>query len=381
MVVTETPPGTLNGFGSMQQNFYQELSPKLIFTNADFKQEGENQGFIFGQVPYHRAGKYIRDFITGKIPEWRGFFSGKWLKEKISGEIDVVYSFVYSPSTLLWGHWISIKKRCRHIIHIADHSKLFLEPKCLNTIKQVNSLLVISNQMKTLYEEETKRRDIKVFHNFPDIRCFPKNRASMISNHPFSKSNPLILTFIGGLYSYLHKESIEDILNAVSKLNLEGCPIEMHLYGERYPKSFLEKEIHQKGIVHHGLVMPLERKYEIMKNSHAFVIPSSFDHEINHDYQYSFPTKLTEFIASAKPVIYYGPNNTASSNFCKNHKGVVIIESKSQNSVFNILSHLVNDFPNFQDASKGNSDSIKDTLSKEIILKKFHNHLLQVISE
>ena len=83
LVVTETPPGTLNGFGSMQQNFYQGFSPKLIFTNADFKKEGESQGFVLGQVPYHRAGKYIGDFVKGRIPEWRSFFSAKWLKKKI----------------------------------------------------------------------------------------------------------------------------------------------------------------------------------------------------------------------------------------------------------------------------------------------------------
>jgi glycosyltransferase involved in cell wall biosynthesis len=365
----------------MQQNFYQGFSPKLIFTNADFKKEGESQGFVLGQVPYHRAGKYIGDFVKGRIPEWRSFFSAKWLKKKISGEIDVVYSFVYSPSTLLWGHWISIKKRCRHIIHIADHSKLFFEPKCLNTIKKANSLLVISNRMKTLYEEKTQRRDIKVFHNFPDNRCFPEDASSMIVKHPFSKSNPLILTFIGGLYSYLHKDSIEDILNAVSKHHNEGSPVEIHLYGERYPQSFLEEEISQKGIIHHGLVMPLERKYEIMKKSHAFVIPSSFDHKINQDYQYSFPTKLTEFIASGKPVIYYGPNNTAASNFCKKHKGIILIDTKSQNSIFNTLSRLINDYQNLKYASEENSESIKDTLSKEIILNNFHNHLLHVISE
>ncbi len=235
--------------------------------------------------------------------------------------------------------------------------------------------------MKRLYEEKTQRRDIKVFHNFPDNRCFPKNAGSMIAKHPFSKSNPLILTFIGGLYSYLHKDSIEDILNAVSKLNSEGIPIELHLYGERFPKSFLEREISQKGIIHHGLVMPLEKKYEIMKNADAFVIPSSFDHKINQDYQYSFPTKLTEFIASGKPVIYYGPNNTATSNFCKKHKGINVIDTKSQNSIFNTLGRLINDYQNLKSASKENSESIKDTLSKEIILNNFHNHLLRVISE
>ena len=175
--------------------------------------------------------------------------------------------------------------------------------------------------------------------------------------------------------------SFEDILNAVSKLNSEGIPIELHLYGERFPKSFLEREISQKGIIHHGLVMPLEKKYEIMKNADAFVIPSSFDHKINQDYQYSFPTKLTEFIASGKPVIYYGPNNTATSNFCKKHKGINVIDTKSQNSIFNTLGRLINDYQNLKSASKENSESIKDTLSKEIILNNFHNHLLRVISE
>ena len=362
----------------MQENFYQELDPKVIFTDGDFKEFGESRGYTFGQVPYHRGRKHFLKFLIGKIPEWRGCYSKKWLSKEIPQAYKIVISFVYSPITLLWGHWISTKKKCRHIVHIADHCDLFLEPRYLAAISSATSLLVISKKMKVLYEKETNRKDIKVFHNFPDNRCFPKKDIVETSDISFSYSSPLIVTFIGGLYESLHKRSIEDIILAISQLRKAGSPIELHFYGQRSPKSFLKEEIASEGIVHHGLVLPLDKKYEIMRNAHAFIVPSSFDSEINKDYQHSFPTKLTEFIATAKPILYYGPSNTETNDFLEGIKGATLINEESIDLLTKHFQYLIKNYAQKKTDAMQDSMQIRLEHNMDETLLRFHNHLSEV---
>ena len=360
-------------------NLYSHFAKRFIFTNGDFNRPGRNQNYIFAQVPYHRAKKNLIQLILGKIPEWRGYYSSKWLNEHVTENFDIIVSFIYSPCTLLFGDWISQKKKCKHIIHIADHCDLFLQPKHLNAIKSADSLLVISNKMKALYEKHTQRKDIKVFHNFPDDRCFPE-LDSIDDSRVFSQSDPLKLVFIGGLYESLHKSSIEDIISSVAALHDKGIPIEMDIYGARYPESFLDKEIELKGITHHGVVMPLDSKYEIMESADAFVIPSSFDPTLNNDYQYSFPSKLTELLSTAKPVLYYGSSNTSIHEFLNQIGSSIQVTCRSVSLLKETLINLIDNYSARKLYAEEISRKIRKMYDMETTLRDFGAHLIHINS-
>ena len=89
----------------------------------------------------------------------------------------------------------------------------------------------------------------------------------------FSKHNPFVLCFLGGLFSNLHSDCIEDLFKAVSKVRKKIPWIEFHLYGQRQPADFLEDLIQSDGCFHHGIIMPLDKKFEIMEKAHCFIIP------------------------------------------------------------------------------------------------------------
>jgi len=360
---------------------YSHFAKRFIFTNGDFNRPGRNQSYIFAQVPYHRARKNLIKLMLGKIPEWRGRYSSKWLKENVTDNFDIVVSFIYSPCTLLFGSWISQKKKCKHIIHIADHCNFFFQPKYLDAIRSADSLLVISDRMKALYEKHTQRKDIKVFHNFPDDRCFPDPAlVSIDDSRMFSQSDPLKIIFIGGLYEYLHRSSIEDIISSVASLHDLGIAIEMDIYGARYPESFLDSEIEKKGITHHGMVMPLEAKYEIMHTADAFVIPSSFDPTLNSDYQYSFPSKLTELLSTAKPVLYYGPSDTSIHEFLNQIGSSITVTKRSPNLLNETLINLINNYSARKLDAVKICGIIRKEYNMEATLHKFATHLTQVAS-
>jgi len=360
-------------------NLYSRIAQRFIFTNGDFNHPDRNQNYIFAQVPYHRARKNLIKLMLGKIPEWRGNYSSKWLDENLTENFDIIISFIYSPCALLFGTWISQKKKCKHIIHIADHCDFFLQPKYLAAFRTADSLLVISKKMKALYEKHTQRKDIKVFHNFPDDRCFPE-LDSIDDSKVFSQSDPLKVVFIGGLYEYLHKSSIEDIISSVAALHDQGFPIEMHLYGARHPENFLDNQIERKGITHHGIVMPLEAKYEIMDDADVFVIPSSFDLTLNNDYQYSFPSKLTELLSTAKPVLYYGPCDTSIHEFLNEIGSSITVTNRSVNLLHETLFNLIDNYSARKLDAVKISRMIRKEYDMEATLKAFGAHLTHINS-
>jgi glycosyltransferase involved in cell wall biosynthesis len=265
------------------------------------------------------------------------------------------------------------------MIHIADHCDFFLQPKYMEAIKTADSLVVISNRMKALYEKHSQRKDIKVFHNFPDDRCFPV-LDSIDDSRVFSQIDPLKVVFIGGLYEYLHKSSIEDIISSIATLHAKGIPIEMDIYGTRYPKGFLDSEVEKKGITHHGMVMPLETKYKIMENADAFVIPSSFDPTLNTDYQYSFPSKLTELLSTAKPVLYYGPCDTSIHEFLKEIGSSITVTNRSVKLLHETLINLIDNYTARKLDAVKISRKIRKKYDMETTLHKFGTHLTQVAS-
>ena len=62
--------------------------------------------------------------------------------------------------------------------------------------------------MKSMYELTLGRKDIEVLHNGAEQAC---SEIASPRPEPFSEHNPFVLCFIGGLFSHLHGDCIEDI--------------------------------------------------------------------------------------------------------------------------------------------------------------------------
>ena len=124
-----------------------------------------------------------------------------------------------------------------------------------------------------MYEHTIGRKDIEVLHNGAEQAC-----SKIASPRPdsFSEQNPFVLCFIGGLFSNLHGDCIEDLFEVVSQIRKKSPWIEFHLYGQRQPAHFLEDLIHSNGSTSWHCHAS-RKKFEIMEQAHCFVIPSSFN--------------------------------------------------------------------------------------------------------
>ena len=317
---------------------FREIDLRVVYTDAAFKQFGDKLGYLLAQVPYHRSGRFLFSFLTGKIPEWRGRYSLSWFNNHLCGKFSSVYAFVHSPECMKYAHWIAKKCKIPLVVHLADYSPEFERPFSANILRGASKLVCITEEMKSMYERSLGRNDIEVLHNGAEQAC-----SDIASPQPvaFSKQNPFVLCFIGGLFSHLHGDCIEDMFEAVSQIRKKIPWIELHLYGQRQPADFLKDLINSDGVTHHGIVMPLEKKFEIMEKAHCFIIPSSFKEEKHRQYRYSFPTKLPELIASGRPILSYAPYETATNRILETNNLGLRIHDRSVPKLVESLETLV----------------------------------------
>ena len=318
---------------------FKDFDHEVIYTDAKYQEHGREHGFLLAQVPYHRARKHIIQFMMGKIPEWRNRYSKSWLNGKLNQNIKIVYAFVYSLDCLRYAFWISEKIKVRFVAHITDHSKEFETSEALNILSESNPLMVISSPMQIHYKAILKKKNIEVLHNGPEDECF---QVSKNSKAFISKKKNFVITFLGGLFDHLHSESIEDVIQAVVQLRKLHPNLEFHLYGQRVPSTFLDEYLEKDGVRHHGLILPLSKKYEIMGKADCFVVPSSFNSTLNREYRFSMPTKLLELLATGKPTLVYGRSNTSSNEFMMNYAFETCISERSIPKLVKYFKHLIN---------------------------------------
>lgn len=313
LLVTETPPGTPNGFGVTLDTLFKDLDPDVIFTDAEFKDHGDQNGYQLAQIPFHRSKKYLLSLLIGKTPEWRGIFSRLWVSKHIKKKYDFIYSFVYSSSCLKYANWLAKRFNSEHIVHIADHSPEFFEDKeCVRIIKSAKKRITIGNNMRDSYQDFYKLDDFQVLHNGVDSNEIP---VDFDSRGEFGAENPFKLLFLGSLFENLHTECIEDVCEAVQQLSSNGHHIKFDIYGQIVPDNMLNHYIDNQSVRYNGCI-PSSERFSLMEKYDCLIVPSSFNREKSHSYSYSIPTKLPEVLSSGLPVLIYGPKIMEAHRFC-----------------------------------------------------------------
>ena len=338
---------------------FKDLSPKVVFTDASFQEFGDRKGYLLSQVPYHRSKRFLFNYLLGRIPEWRGNFSKFWLRKNLKEKFDIVYSFVYSAICLEYGWWISKMLQCKHITHIADHSNDFTEnKKWKRIISDSDGCATIGNNMRDEYEKVFSNRSFEIIHNGIDYENLP------FSPHHygvFSEKMPFKVLFLGSLFKHLHKDGIQDICTAIKELYLDGHPIHFHLYGQLVPENVIDDFLGFENIEHKGIINPANR-FELMREYHCIVVPSTFEPDLAKAYSYSIPTKLTEVLSSGRPVLVYGPEIMESYRFCKKNASGKTITTRSVKKLKEYFLDLI----------KGYSEKVKE--SSEGALRVIEDH-------
>lgn len=367
LLVTETPPGTPNGFGVTLDTLFKDLDPDVIFTDAEFKEHGDDNGYLLAQIPFHRSKKYLFSLLIGKTPEWRGTFSTLWANKHIKKKYDFVYSFVYSSSCLKYGNWLARKFNAKHAVHIADHSsEFFTDKECVNIIINAEKRITIGHNMRDSYRDFFKMDDFSIIHNGVDTNKLPFDFEKR-SN--FNKENPFKLLFLGSLFENLHTECIEDVCLGVQRLSSNGYDINFDIYGQIVPSNMLNHYIDNRSVRYNGCI-PSTDRFSLMENYDCLIVPSSFNHLKSKSYSYSIPTKLPEVLSSGLPVLIYGPKIMEAHRFCTRHNAGDKISERSIDALQEYFIKTMENYNEIRRNSVNLAKKIKEDFSGNTLRSK-----------
>lgn len=201
----------------------------------------------------------------------------------------------------------------------------------LHYYKYVDTLVVVSEKMKSLYNElfmsHSCNTEICVIQQGFDTLNYFKN----VSNNRFRKIIRMI--YAGRFYKDLRNPS--ELILAINKNN----NIRLDIYGSDNPNnySFCCENIQYKGNLPYDKIMTSYSDYDLV----IF---------LDNKKGYQIPGKLYEIISTKKPILYIYNDESPCKEIMNNYKGAVKVENKKEkineklNSIWNEIQNLSFEF-------------------------------------
>ena len=194
---------------------------------------------------------------------------------------------------------------------------------CLKSYKQ-STLNIYSNQeLKDLYEKETKSLKSEVI-------LFGSDFVPKLSN--VANKNKIIL-YGGNLY----KDRLESILRLAKHLDKRDDVV-FKLFGPIEKES--EAEIQKQNNVVYAGVVSYDKLLIEINNADFLLHVEGFSQNYINDCKYAFSTKIADYIMSEKPLIVFGPIQISGIKFCHKYLNDFTITNDNElNKIENILSN------------------------------------------
>ena len=121
----------------------------------------------------------------------------------------------------------------------------------------------------------------------------------------------------------------------------------------------------------------MSRNKQILKSSIAYFssISHSFYEEKYRHYRFSFPTKLPELIASGRPILSYGPKETATNRILETNNLGLRIHERSVPKLVESLETLISQYQESIDKFALVPPTILDKFSADSVRSKLKNIL------
>lgn len=301
----------------------------------------------------NKISPYLSDFLFVEQ-----FLFSEILKN-LSGILKWTYQFspeiIYSrphdnPAFYCWlPRWLSKKLEIPYVTHMMDDWPAQLTKKeglinknlrtpmiqtnLENLLSNSSINIGISDEMCVAFSKKYNSNFV-TFQNCIDVKEWRNEARVARARDNFE------FVYMGSVSKEKELQSLVDIKDAILLLRNEGLPIQFSIYGP----SCYEDIIHQKlvsgnAIRYMGFVSP-EVKGNILADADALVLPVNFDFELFPYMQYSFQTKLPEYMASGTPVLFYGPRKNPNIHYANKHTLGLVVDKPDINLLKKSIKNL-----------------------------------------
>lgn len=228
-----------------------------------------------------------------------------------------------------------------------------------DTLNQSERVAVVSETMQKDYQKDYGARTIIVRHGLE----LDDSQKRVETDNP--QSSEFIIGFAGGLYAHSAWEALLQTL-ADNDWQVGGRRVVLKVMGWKF--HFRTKE--KMNIHFLGWQSP-EEAAEILSRCDVNYLPHPFEPELHYLAHYSFPTKLSTYLATGRPVFVHAPPQSALAPFCSRNQVGVLCESLDSQEIMAGLKRLASD-PDYYSVSCRQAKKLARTeFNQEHFLRSF----------
>lgn len=227
-----------------------------------------------------------------------------------------------------------------------------------SVLKHSKIVATASWAMSQEYEEKIGCRTIPVIPGIPD--SWASSPAKSIG-----ENSKLKIGFAGQMYSIKEWNHLMKALDAVD-WKIEGREVEIVMLG----RVFHLNSFHRRNIRYLGWCGQKET-LEILSGCDILYCPYWFDREFESPAKLSFPSKLTSYLASGRPILFHGPEYCSPYKFLKQNNAAVLCHGLDKSAIVNALSRLVYDVELYEQLASNGSAAFKKYLTQNEMCSQF----------
>lgn len=375
LVLSESPFTRLNGFGATLCTFFdgypadsiQQLYPIGDYSNVQAMKSRVRR--ISGVTGMGVGGRLQRlRFETGFEAAWGDRYSGVWLKRFLGGwRPDVVYCFFFSTLLLDYGVWVSRLIKVPLILHAADEPAGKRQLDALRDRFQYARIrIAISDKMAAAYEARYGC-SFQVAHNGAGESLFTTRRHR--------NDSAFIIRYVGSIHPLEYNDSnywaIESVARAVALIAETMPNLRFELFGGG---SMTRRTIERNplpGPVSYCPSVDQSELFPLLVNADLLILPLCFGESGAARQQYSFSTKLPEYLGSGTPTLVYGPAENATVEYCIKNGLNHVVTQPDQQAIEAAIRNVIAQGGQARQAAAREAEHIRNNLCAAGISRRF----------
>jgi len=340
-------------------------------------------------IEYHNGIKIIRykQYIPGnptflkRIFLLLDFTFGAYKNSFKIKKTDLVFTVVPFTSSIIVGDRIAKKTKAKHWVHIQDFefdaaaetnlvgNKKFLfrflfwiEKKLLS---KPHALSTISNAMLRKLNDKTKhKKPTYLLPNWVDVDNINPIKASV---HPYLNSGKFKILYSGNIGE---KQDWNLFLDVVK--NIRNKDIEFVIVGSGAKKDWLQQQVKDLKNVSYYPPVPYAELNDLLCSADLHLL-----FQKNNVIDTVMPSKILGMMASAKPSLITGNQQSEVADIIKKSNGGIYLQPGSYNEVIQAILTLKNDSKNMGENAR---KYVKEHFSSGKVLNQFKTKLEKLIN-
>ncbi|MBC8233438.1 hypothetical protein H8E77_28145 [bacterium] len=286
--------------------------------------------------------------------------------------VDMVWAVLDSPTLIYMAKRVTSALGAQLVTSVLDPPEYFLSMNsCLDRISR-RSLLrefekvmrasvrcgVISEEMQSEYEKEYGVESVIMRHGIHP------NRRKPPAKEPTGEKQ-FVIGFAGSLYAAREWRAL---LSALSKLDwrIDGLDITVLVVGN-YADFLLQDKAHIKYLGWRSI----EETIDLMSEVDVTYLPYWFDESYRMAVRLCFPTKLTTYLASGRPVLFHGPEDSSPASFFRRFPVGLCCHSLEESRIIECLYQFATDKEFYAAATDAGQAALEQELDLRVFLRRF----------